>query len=69
MGNSTRTWQLISLMLAVALFLALIKLDRTTPTTTSRPVTGTSSTIDSATTPEQLALSPNSRRVHERYSL
>ncbi|GEM_PF-1572393 len=67
MGNSTRTWQLISLMLAVALILALIKLDRTTPT--SRPVTGASSTVDSATNPEQLALSPNSRRVHERYSL
>ncbi len=67
MGNSTRTWQLISLMLAVALILALIKLDRTTPT--SRPVTSTSSTVDSATNPEQLALSPNSRRVHERYSL
>ncbi|BBH44717.1 hypothetical protein [Pseudomonas sp. KU43P] len=67
MGNSTRTWQLISLMLAVALILALIKLDRTTPT--NRPVTGTSSTIDSGTPPEQLALSPNSRRAHERYSL
>lgn len=68
MRNSTRTWQLISLMLAVALILALIKLDRTT-STTSRSVTGTSSTVDSATNPEQLALSPNSRRVHERYSL
>lgn len=68
MGNSTRTWQLISLMLAVALILVLIKLASTTPTT-SPPVTGTSSTVDSATNPEQLALSPNSRRVHERYSL
>lgn len=68
MGNSTRTWQLISLMLAVALILALIKLDRTTPTT-SRHLTGASSTVDSDTNPAQLALSPNSRRVHERYSL
>ncbi|MGE8050816.1 hypothetical protein ACQKPT_21255 [Pseudomonas monteilii] len=67
MGKSTRTWQLISLTLAVALIAALTQLERVS--TTSQPATGTLTTVNSATNLEQLALSPNARRVHERYSL
>ena len=67
MGESKRTWQLISLTLAVALIAALAQLERVS--TTSQPATGTLTTVSSATNLEQLALSPNARRVHERYSL
>ena len=67
MDKSTRTWQLISLTLAVALIAALAQLERVS--TTRQPATGTLTTVNSATDLEQLALSPNARRVHERYSL
>lgn len=67
MGKSTRIWQLISLTLAVALIAALAQLERVS--TTNQPATGTLRTVNSATNLEQLALSPNARRVHERYSL
>lgn len=67
MGKSTRTWQLISLTLAAALIAALAQLERVS--TSSQPATGTLTTVNSATNLEQLALSPNARRVHERYSL
>lgn len=67
MGKSTRTWQLISLTLAVALIAALAQLQRVS--TASQPVTRTLTTVNSTTNLEQLALSPNARRVHERYSL
>ncbi|WPO31274.1 hypothetical protein REH59_06385 [Pseudomonas sp. BO3-4] len=67
MGKSTRTWQLISLTLAVALIAALAQLERVS--TTRQPATGTLTTVNSATDLEHLALSPNARRVHERYSL
>lgn len=67
MDKSTRTWQLISLVLAVALIAALGKLARTG--TTSQSATGTLTNANSATSLEHLALSPNARRTHERYSL
>lgn len=67
MGKSTRTWQLISLALAVALIAALAQLERSN--TSSQPATGRLTTVNSATNLEHLALSPNARRVHERYSL
>lgn len=67
MGKSTRTWQLVSLALAVALVVALGELYRSS--TGSRPTTGTTTTVDSATNLEHLALSPSARRIHERYSL
>lgn len=67
MPNPTRTWQLISLALAVALIAALSELVRSS--TASHPATGTLTTINSATNLEHLALSPNARRAHERYSL
>jgi len=66
-GKSTRIWQLISLTLAAALIAALAQLERVS--TSSQPATGTLTTVNSATNLEQLALSPNARRVHERYSL
>jgi hypothetical protein len=67
MRNPTRTWQLISLALAVALIAALALLERIS--TANRPATGTFTMVNSATNLEQLALSPKARRVHERYSL
>lgn len=67
MPNPTRTWQLISLALAMALITALVELHR--GSTKHRFVTGTLPTVKSATNLEHVALSPNARRVHERYSL
>ncbi|WP_141745101.1 hypothetical protein [Pseudomonas sp. NBRC 111122] len=67
MPNPTRTWQLISLALAAGLIAALAELHRSS--TASRPATGTTSTVESATNLEHLALSPSARRIHERYSL
>lgn len=67
MGKSTATWQLISLALAVALIVALAELDRRS--TANHPAKGTLTTVNSATNPEHLVLSPNARRAHERYSL
>ena len=67
MGKSTRTWQLISLSLAVALIAALAELQRSR--TARHPATSTLTTVISATNLEPLALSPSTRRVHERYSL
>jgi len=67
MDKSTRTWQLISLALAVALIVALVELHHNT--TAGSPANGTLPTANSSTNLEQLALSPNTRRVHERYSL
>lgn len=67
MPNSTRTWQLISFALVVALITALVELHRSSIDRSS--VTGTLPTVNSATNLEHLALSPNARRVHERYSL
>lgn len=67
MPNPTRTWQLISLALAVALIATLA--ERHHGSTVSRHETGTLPTFKSTTNLEHLALSPNTRRVHERYSL
>jgi len=65
--NPTRIWQLISLVLAVALIATLVELHRSS--STRSPVIGTLPTINSATNLERLAVSPNTRRTHERYSL
>lgn len=67
MLNQTRAWQLISLALAAALVATLVELHRSR--TANRPATGTLPTVSSATNLEHLALSPNARRAHERYSL
>lgn len=67
MPKPTRIWQLISLLLALALITALVELHRSSIDRSS--VTGTLPTVSSATDLEHLALSPNARRVHERYSL
>lgn len=67
MPNPVRIWQVISLVLAVALIAALIQLHQAT--TATRPTTGTLPTVNKMTGYEHLALSPNARRAHERYSL
>ncbi len=66
MPNPTRTWQLVSLILACALIAALIQLLRPTPVNTQK---GTLPTVNRITGYEQLALSPNARRAQVRYSL
>ncbi|MBA6103453.1 hypothetical protein H4C45_14805 [Pseudomonas monteilii] len=67
MPNPTRIWQLISLVLFVALVAALIELYRSS--TVRCPVTGPLRTVDKSQNYERLALSPNARRAHERFSL
>lgn len=67
MPNPARIWQLISLVLTVALIAALIMLHQVTAAT--RPATGTLPTVNKMTGYEHLALSPNARRALERYSL
>lgn len=67
MPNPARIWQLISLALVAALIAALAELGRRS--TASHPATGTLTNTNSAKSLEHLALSPNARRVHERYSL
>lgn len=67
MPNPARIWQIISLVLAIALIAALIRLHQVTAAT--RPATGTLPTGNKMTGYEHLALSPNARRAFERYSL
>ncbi len=67
MPNPTRTWQLISLALAAGLIAALAERHQGSPA--GRTKTVTLATASSVTNLEHLALSPNARRVHERYSL
>lgn len=67
MPNPARIWQIISLVLAVALIAALIRLHQVTAA--PRPVPGTLPTVNKMTGYEHLALSPNARRAFERYSL
>ncbi|HGM4963233.1 TPA: hypothetical protein ACKP0L_001514 [Pseudomonas putida] len=67
MPNPTRIWQLISLVLAITLVTALVELYRSS--TARRPATGPLPTVDNSQNFERLALSPNARRAHERYSL
>lgn len=66
MPNPTRTWQLVSLILACALIAVLIQLFRPAPVNTQK---GTLPTVNRITGYEHLALSPNARRAQERYSL
>lgn len=66
MPNQTRTWQLVSLILACALIAALVQLQQRP---TANAPKGTLPTVNNITGYEQLALSPNARRAHERYSL
>lgn len=66
MPNSTRTWQLVSLILACALIAALIQLHLAAPVNKQK---GTLPTVYNFTGYEHLALSPNARRAQERYSL
>ncbi|MBA6065680.1 hypothetical protein [Pseudomonas mosselii] len=66
MPNPTRTWQLVSLVLACALIAVLIQLHQPAPVNAQK---GTSPTVNEITDCEHLALSPNARRAHERYSL
>lgn len=66
MLNPTRAWQLVSLILACALVAALIQLHQAAPVNTQK---GMSPTVNNFTGFEHLALSPNARRAHERYSL
>lgn len=67
MRNSTRFWQLLSLILAGTLFAALLQLHRTNAGT--QPAKRTLPTVNRITGYEHLALSLNARRAHERYSL
>jgi len=67
MGDPTRTWQLISVLLAFALALAMIQLHRQIPL--AEPAKSTSPTVNNVTGYEHLALSPNARRAHQRYWL
>jgi hypothetical protein len=62
-----KIWRAISLVLTVALIAVLIELQRSS--TTRLMATVTLPTLNSPTDLERLALSPNARRVHERYSL
>lgn len=66
MPNTTRTWPLVSLILACALVAALIQLHQ--PAAVNTPE-GTLPIVNNATGYEHLALSPNARRPHERHSL
>lgn len=67
MPNHARIWQLISLVLAVALIAALVELQRLNKARLPRPET--LHTMNSRQNFEHLAVSPNARRIHERYSL
>lgn len=67
MPKPARIWQIISLVLAVALIAALIRLDQVTAA--PRPAPGTLPTVNKMTGYEHLALSPNARRAFERHSL
>lgn len=67
MRNSTRFWQLLSLILAGNLFVTLLQLHRTNITT--QPAECTLPTVNKMTGYEHLTLSPNARRAHERYWL
>ncbi|MDH1530196.1 hypothetical protein [Pseudomonas mosselii] len=67
MRNSTRPWQLLSLVLAGNLFVTLLHLHHTNAAT--QPAECTLPTVNKMPSHEHLALSPNARRIHERYSL
>lgn len=67
MINPVRNWQLISLLLAIALAAALMALHQ--PVTTGQRATSTLTTVNSLSDATTLVLSPTARRPHERYSL
>lgn len=67
MPNPARLWQLLSLILAGALFVALLQLHRINSVT--QPPTRPLPIVNKMTEYGHLALSPNARRAHERYSL
>lgn len=66
MHKATSIWQLVSLILACVLIAALVQPHQ-------RPTVNipesTLPTVNNITGYEHLALSPNARRPHERYSL
>lgn len=66
MTNPARIWQLISLVLAIALTAALIALHH--QTTTGHHTTGTP-TVNHFSDAPTLVLSPTARRAQERFSL
>lgn len=66
MPSSTRTWQLVSLILACSLMAALVQLHQPGPVNAQK---GTLPTANHLSGYEHLAVSPNARRAHERYSL
>lgn len=67
MPNPTRTWQLISFALAAALIATLVQVHRSN--TARHPDKRTLPTVSKSQHLEHLALSPSTRRAHERYSL
>lgn len=66
MLNPSRTWQMVSLILACALIAALIQLHQAAPVNAPK---GTLPTVNKTTDYEHMAFSPNARRAQERYSL
>lgn len=68
MLNPTRTWQLVSLILACALNAALLELNR--QANKAPPTRGTLPNVNYHITGyASPALSPSARRAYERYSL
>ncbi|MFG0841439.1 hypothetical protein [Pseudomonas sp. FYR_5] len=67
MANHVRIWQLISLGLVAALIAVWIELQRLNKAQHSQPETLFTENIRQNF--EHLAVSPNARRIHERYSL
>lgn len=67
MPNPALIWQVISLVLFVALIAALTQLHQARNATPPAP--GTLPTVNKMTSFEHLAMSPNARRAFERYSL
>ncbi|MEX7557172.1 hypothetical protein [Pseudomonas monteilii] len=67
MANQVRIWQWISIALAVALIVALLELNRFREA--KYPIAATLPIVKNTQDFERLAMPPNARRVHERYSL
>ncbi|MND69822.1 hypothetical protein D3C81_86680 [compost metagenome] len=67
MGNHVRIWQLISLVLVAALIAVWVELQRLNKAQRAQPES--LFPVNSRQNFEHLAVSPNARRIHERYSL
>ncbi|MCX2706167.1 hypothetical protein [Pseudomonas sp. DCB_BG] len=67
MANHVRIWQLISLVLVTALIAVWVEFQRLNEARHPQPKT--LFTVNSRQNFEHLAVSPNARRIHERYSL